>query len=137
MYKKILVPIDGSEHSLKALDVAKELGEQFKSEIHIFTVLDTVATPYVVKIEVPDEAIETTGKILNEAKKNITPYSYDIYTKYKKGNPAEEILKYAEDEDIGLIVIGNRGLGAFSRTLLGSVSNKIINNAKTSVLLVK
>ena len=137
MYKRILVPIDGSEHSLKALEVAKELGEKFQSEIHILTVLDTVTTPYVVKIEVPDEAIKTTGKILDEAKKKVMPYDYDVYTNYEKGKPAEEILKYVEDKDIGLIVIGNRGLGAFSRTFLGSISNKIINNSEISVLLVK
>ncbi len=137
MYKRILVPIDGSDHSLKALEKAKELGEKFQSEIYILTVLDVVAIPYVVKVEIPEEAIESTGKILNDAKKSIMPYEYDLYTEYKKGRPIEEIIKYVEEKNIDLIVIANRGLGAFSRTLLGSVSNKVINNVEIPVLLVK
>ena len=53
------------------------------------------------------------------------------------GSPAEEIVNVAEDRGCSLIIVGNRGLGAFSRTLLGSVSNKVINASKISVLVVK
>lgn len=143
MYKRILVPIDGSEHSLKALEVAKELGEQFKSEIYILSVIqevtriDPVPASYAVIDVIPEGAVDITKQILEKAEMNIRPYDYKIQIEYKIGKPAEEILKYANDKDVGLIVIGNRGLGAFSRTFLGSVSNKVINNTKRPVLLIK
>ena len=53
------------------------------------------------------------------------------------GNAAEQIVNVAEERGCSLIIVGNRGLGAFSRTLLGSVSNKVINTSKISVLVVK
>lgn len=143
MYKRILVPIDGSEHSLKALEIAKELGEKFQSEIYILSVIqeitriDPVPASYAVIDVIPEGAVDITTQILEKAEMNLRPYGYKIHTEYKIGKPAEEILKYADNKDISLIVIGNRGLGAFSRTFLGSVSNKVINNTKRPVLLIK
>ncbi len=143
MYKKILVPIDGSDHSLKALQVAKELGEKFHSEIYILSVIqeitriDPVPASYAVVDVIPEGAVDITTEILEKAEMSIRPYDNKIHVEYKIGKPAEEILKYANDKDISLIIIGNRGLGAFSRTFLGSVSNKVINNTKRPVLLIK
>ena len=56
---------------------------------------------------------------------------------YTNGSPAQKIVEFADKNGIDLIVMGNRGLGAFSRTLLGSVSNKVINTAKCDVYVVK
>lgn len=143
MYKKILVPVDGSEHSLDALEVAKEIGERFQSEIHIFSVvqeitaIDPMPSSYVVKNQVPMGAVEATKKILENAKEKVNSYEYGLQTKYEIGRPPDLILRYAEDEDVDLIIMCNRGLGAFSRTLLGSVSHKVLNSTKKSVLLVK
>lgn len=143
MYKKILVPIDGSEHSLKALEVAKKIGEKFESEIFIFSVvqeitaIDPIPATYIVTNQVPTGAVEATKKILEKAKLKIEPYEYGIHTEYDIGRPAEVILKFAEEKDTDLIIMCNRGLGAFSRTLLGSVSHKVLNSTEKSVLLVK
>ena len=67
----------------------------------------------------------------------VEPYEFGVKTEYLLGNVAKEIVKYAEEKEVGLIVIGSRGLGAFSRTLLGSVSNKVINATMASVLVTK
>lgn len=143
MYKRILVPIDGSEHSLKALEVAREIGEKFQSEIYIYSVvqeisaIDPITTSYMITNRVPEGAVEVTKKILNDAKTKIENYENNVHTDYEIGRPPELILRYADKNDIDLIVMSNRGLGAFSRTFLGSVSNKVLNSTEKSVLLVK
>ncbi len=60
-----------------------------------------------------------------------------VKTQCLQGDIAGEILDYAKRECADLIVMGSRGLGAFSKTLLGSVSNKIANRGDISVLIVK
>ena len=61
----------------------------------------------------------------------------EVETCVRVGRASEEILKCAEEKDVDLIVIGSRGLGGFSRTLLGSVSDKVLNAAKVPVLVNK
>lgn len=67
----------------------------------------------------------------------LADYDYPHYTDYRVGDPASEIIEYAKEKRVNLIVMGNRGMGIVSRTLLGSVSNKVINNSPISVLVVK
>ncbi|QQK07282.1 universal stress protein [Miniphocaeibacter halophilus] len=143
MYKRILVPIDGSEHSLRALEVAKEIGEKFESEIYIYSVvqeisaIDPITTSYMITNRVPQGAVDVTKKILEDAKTKIENYKNEVHTDYEIGRPPELILRYADNKNVDLIVMSNRGLGAFSRTFLGSVSNKVLNSTDKSVLLVK
>ena len=63
--------------------------------------------------------------------------SEKVHLIVKTGDPANEILTVAEEGTYDLIIMGNRGLSRFSKTFLGSVSNKILNHAKTDVLIVK
>ncbi len=143
MFDKILVPIDGSECSLRALDKARQIGEKFQSEIYILSVVQEinivkqVPTSYTYSTQIQEGSLEMTKEILNNAKARVEPYEFGVKTEYLLGNVAKEIVKYAEEKEVGLIVIGSRGLGAFSRTLLGSVSNKVINATMASVLVTK
>lgn len=142
MFKKILVPIDGSESSKASLKEAMQLGERFGSQLIIFTVVPEFAvfeeypTNYPFSEDIVKANTMHAEKLLNQVRSEMV-YEGDIVTHFETGSPATEIVNYAEDNDVDLIVIGNRGLGAFSRTLLGSVSNKVLNHAKTNVLVVK
>ncbi len=60
-----------------------------------------------------------------------------VETRYLKGDIAREILDCAKREQVDLIVMGSKNRGVFSRTLLGSVSNKVVNHSEVSVLIVK
>lgn len=141
--KKLLVPIDGSEGSMKALDKAIELGLNFQSEIYVISVIpevyliDQVPNAYTYVDGINDTAIDMTTKILDSAKEKLKDYPYPTSAHYEVGNIAREILSFADEQDIDLIVMGNRGLGAFSRTFLGSISNKVINQSHIDVLVVK
>lgn len=141
MYKKILVPIDGSQDSYCALKEAELLAESFDSKMIILTVL----TDANVIEHYPGNFLSTDfkkaqalrgEKILNKAMETVETKG-EVETCVRVGRASEEILKCAEEKDVDLIVIGSRGLGGFSRTLLGSVSNKVLNTAKIPVLVNK
>lgn len=141
MYNKILVPVDGSQDSYCALKEGELLAQAFDSKLIILTVLtDTnVIEHYPGNFLSTDfkKAQEQRGqRILDKALETID-YKGDVETCVRVGRASEEILKCSEDKQADLIVIGSRGLGGFSRTLLGSVSDKVLNAAKVPVLVNK
>lgn len=138
---KILVPVDGSKNSERAVIEAKTYGECVGGEITILTVMKPITTMYYGNIElskVDNENLERSRQeILNKTLKEFKDYPAPVHTKLRKGSPADEILEEAKEGAYDLIVMGSRGLGAFTRTILGSVSNKVLNHANTNVLTIK
>lgn len=140
---KILVAVDGSENSERALKEAKKYGEMSQAEITILSVLN-----HGFALQSSKETSADNGKteqtreeigeaILTEALKSFKDYEGEVYTSLRNGYPADEILEEADFGEFDLIVMGSRGLGLFSRTFLGSVSNKVLNHTKSNVLIVK
>lgn len=140
---KILVPVDGSKSSNKSVEVAKEIGKKFEAELLIMTVVSETSifeqypTNFPYTLEVNKANTERAEYVLKEVEESLKDYPYKVELFHTMGSPAEEIVNVAEERECSLIIVGNRGLGAFSRTLLGSVSNKVINESKISVLVVK
>ncbi len=139
--EKILVPIDGSANSERAIMKAKKYAECFGGKIILLTVVKPLSLTYYGNIELSkldNENLENAKKeVLQEALTMFDDFEGEVQANLRKGNPAEEILEEIEEEDYDLVVMGSRGLGAFSRTVLGSVSNKVLNHAKTNVLIVR
>lgn len=139
---KILVPIDGSEFSRKALLKAKELGSAMNSEITILNVIRPMQDyKYVHNKDFSREGerllVRESNLLLEDSLTLFDDYPGKVESLYKRGDPVEEIVNLAEEGNYNLVIMGSRGLGAFSRTLLGSVSDKVIHHIKTSVLIVK
>ena len=61
----------------------------------------------------------------------------EVETRVLKGNPAEKIVSFAEDNNIDMIIVGSLGKGGYERLVLGSVSEKIVRHAKVPVLVVR
>lgn len=140
--KKILVAVDGSKASDKALDEAKKIGTFLNSEITIIYVMeDIMSHPYVHIKDYEgslNEAFKEQGtRVLDSAMERFKDYNGKVETLLDKGNPGNRIVKIAEDGGYDLIVMGSRGLNAVSRVMIGSVSNKVINRVEISVLIVK
>lgn len=139
--KKILVTIDGSDNSERALIEAKKLGELTDGEITILTITDPITMlghSYPEISEEDSHLLKAAGEYhLEEAVKIMDDFNGKVNTKLKSGSPADEILKEAENGNYHLIVMGRRGIGVFSRRILGSVSNKVLNHAQTNVFIVK
>ncbi len=141
---KILVAVDGSEQSKRALEKAKEIGNLFNSELIIMHVSNTIRNlhPHVISNQLESEVENLLWiegkKLLDEIDEESKDYEGKITAFIKSGEPGEEIIKKAKIENCDLVIIGSRGLNAFSRTMLGSVSNKVVNHLDgISVMVVK
>lgn len=141
MFKKIIVPTDGSEFSRRAFSHALELSRNLNSEIIL---LHVAATPealgYVLS---PGEAVVqerpnvNSEYVLTNTQKDIDTKGVKLISKLKPGQPAAEILKEIENNDIDLVVMGTHGYGPITGSLMGSVSQKVLIKTKVPVLLVK
>lgn len=140
--KKILVSVDGSDNSNRALLEAKMMGQCTGADVDILNVIKyQKVRPF---ISLNDESIQSMDdlkilgeKILNDAEKLFDDFPGNVNLKLRTGNPADVIMKEAKEGDYDLIVMGNRGLGTFSRTLMGSVSSKVLNHSNRNILIVK
>ena len=137
MYQRILAALDGSGHSLRAAQQAVDQvllnpGAQldFISVIAIDVYSDMVYDPAETHGEAQREIIQPAVDIALDA--GVEPQTVILH-----GRPADEIMEYASQHDVDLIVIGSRGLNALQELALGSVSHKVIVSAACPVLVVK
>ncbi len=147
MYKHILVPVDGSDHSFKALDIAAELSGKYSSTLTLVHVVPSTEIPKGLqkwaKSEQflnPPEAIyqqAIADGILESAESRLTGKNIaTIKHATEHGDAAKGILKAAEREKADLIVLGTRGLSDFQGMVLGSVAHKVTHAAKCTVITV-
>lgn len=139
--RRILVPTDFSEISAQAFTYAEELARQYSAEIHLLHVLEK--NPPILLIRTFDMTNESAAqKIENDAKNLLSEFrnrfSKDLNVKevLLHGNDFEEIVEYAELNDIDLIVIATHGRTGVLHTLLGSVAEKVIRYSKVPVLVI-
>lgn len=145
--KKILVAIDGSPMSDKAAEEAVRLAagnpSQFKSKVYAMLVLPsaprTTFTDFVPPRPVTEteEWEELRSKIFYVVEKNANDVGVPLEVKVAYGDPVDELLDFAVREEIDVIVIGSTGKGFLKRKVLGSVSDKVVRNAKCSVYVVR
>lgn len=147
---KIVLAIDGSDFSKAAVKELAKLPLPNDSEVSIINVYEHPAmmTPELISTTVSldsyyqefiSNAHKIGKKIVSEAVKVLKEKngSLTITTSIESGLPKKIILEKAESFDADLIVVGSQGQGAFSRILLGSVSQYLATHAKCSVLIVK
>lgn len=140
MYNKVLVATDGSGFSHRALKVAVEHAKRFQSEILLLFVFKqprNYGTFSGSSVEYSEEQIEEISRKIFEATiKDIDTTGVTINTKLRLGKPAIEIIEEA-NEDVDLIVMGNRGHGTVTGAVTGSVAQKVLRLASCPVLVVK
>jgi len=145
--KKILVAIDGSPMSDKAAEEAVRLAagnpSQFKSKVYAMLVLPsaprTTFTDFVPPRPVTEteEWEELRSKIFYVVEKNANDVGVPLEVKVAYGDPVDELLDFAVREEIDVIVIGSTGKGFLKRKVLGSVSDRVVRNARCSVYVVR
>jgi len=137
-FKKILVPLDGSIYSEKALVRACDLVNAFDSSlVLVYVVEKSIPINLLDRKEYLEILRKFGNKIMEKANTVISKKGISAKTFLKEGNIANEIVKLAKKEKCDLIIVGNKGLGSVTRMLLGSVSNKISQSSSCSVLIVK
>ena len=140
---KILLPVDGSANSLRAVQHVIDNAGWFREplELHLLTVQLPVASgmikTFIKQSQLNDyyrdeglAALKESRSILDAAKR---PYQHHIGV----GEAAATIVEYAREKQCELIIMGSHGRGAFAGALLGSVAGKVVHSAPVPVLLVK
>ncbi len=143
---KILVPVDGSAHSLKALEIAADIAKTRRAEIYVISVTASIGgledheiSPHrrerheeIVR-ELADAAIQKARELLATQKVEVK-FSQTVSSAV---SVPDAIIDFAEAEKIDLIVIGSLGLSVSSRFKIGSIASQVVKYSPCSVYLVK
>ena len=147
--ERILVGVDGSAPSLKAVDFAADLANKYDAELillkvvpHLPPELDSAVEEYARSEHIPVPAAELmltmADSILDDARRNAyTKGAARISAEPSVGDPAQEIITVAQDRQADLIVVGSRGRGRLAGLLLGSVAQKVMSLAHCPVVVVR
>jgi nucleotide-binding universal stress UspA family protein len=137
MFERILLAVDGSRHSTKAVPAAADLASRYGAEVLVFHAREhELALGVDVDAETPDEAMTLVDGIVRELKDRGIAVRGEI-VRVPLGDTARAILDATHDEHVDLIVMGTRGLSEWSRLLMGSVAHEIVHLADIPVLVVR
>jgi nucleotide-binding universal stress UspA family protein len=142
MYGKILVPTDGSDASISALDEAVELADDLGSSIHVVSVVEQ-AQYAPMNTPSPDliDSLEANAQdALDRAITRVEAAGLadaDVDGTVASGTAHESIVSYVDEHDIDLVVMGTHGRTGLDRVLLGSVTEKVVRLSPVPVLTVR
>ena len=139
LFEKILITTDGSEKNKPAVLEALRIGRECKSKVYAAYVIDS---GIFESASAGTAAADAWALLQSEAATSLAHVKskgegVDLKTVILEGKPAAEIVKYATEHEIDLIVIGTQGKKGIERLLLGSVAENIIRSAPCRVLVVK
>lgn len=139
MYDSILVATDGSDNAATAVDHAVELARQLERPLYGLAVVDT-RTAYDSGIVDPEEVRarqhERAASALEALETRAAEAGVEAETTIRTGVPYEEIIAYATDNDLSVIVVGSRGRSGFREAVLGSTADALVRLATQPVLVV-
>ncbi len=145
MFEKILVPVDGSETSWRAMSEAQELANAFHGELVVVNVIQPYNNSAMLVVPL-DQATISQGNaeltkignsVLETAKEKLESFKGKKSFDLEVGHPSERILAICKEKQCTAIVIGSRGLSGIAEFFLGSVSSKVSQYADVPVLIVK
>jgi len=137
---KILVAVDGSKPSLKAVQLLIDHADWYRGapEVELVTVhLPVPTVRHLNKAQLEKYYAEEGEAMLAQAKKKLDAARVPYQARVLVGPVAETIVEHAQAKGCDLIYIGTRGMTALGKALLGSIANKVLHISETPVLLVK
>ena len=146
MINNILVPVDGSKQSDKALEFACNLASKYNAKLHIQHTVEVTLHEHAMFVgsagfafEASDEDVQKAGRsVIEAATKIVDEHGCKLVeTEIAQGSPTQNILDRAKENDIDMIVMGSRGLSDLSGLLLGSVSHKVSHLAECTCVTVR
>ena len=146
-FKRILVPIDFSEHSARTVLSAINLASRDNATIqllHVFQMADYVVTPFAQRKHLSKLDPSRLSVAEQEARESLAAFEQQVVSRGIKaeayirvGYPFDEIVAMADHFNVDLIVIGSRGLSGMTRLLVGSTAERVVEHAPCPVLVVK
>jgi nucleotide-binding universal stress UspA family protein len=154
MFKKILVPLDGSRFSVRALPYATELAQRFGAEVMLIQIVEPATpliapaapgmeSPVVTEAAMQQERIQNKRKIsrarryLSRKLREIAPEGVKAASHVEVGLPADSIMEVCQKEKIDLVVMTTHGRSGLKRALMGSVADKVIRESGHPVLVIR
>jgi nucleotide-binding universal stress UspA family protein len=142
MYKKILVPLDGSELAKRALDEAEKLAKCFGAEITLFQVVPFMpiygSPELVTPLIVDEKQKEGAERYLLNVAEELEKRELKVTTMVRTGQQvALEIIDYSKQSGADLIVMCTHGRSGITRWMLGSIAQKVLSRAETPILLIR
>ncbi|MGA8261442.1 MAG: universal stress protein [Arenicellales bacterium] len=140
MIKKILAPVDGSEHSKRALELACDLAARYDATLYLLHVILMTPTTNITLVlggtslhaDAPrDECEKAGGKVLEAARQVARDRGIDqVETSIVDGPAAQRILSSARDNEVDMIVMGRRGASDIAGIVVGRVKHKVSDLAE-------
>lgn len=141
---RILVPTDFSKHSENALAYASAFAEKFNAELYLLHVVQDLAlfVPEAVTAAPPitppvEQLTAAVREALTRVIDNHNLRRFNVHAEVREGSPFYEIVRFAKDLDIDLIIMGTHGRAGLVHVLLGSVAEKVVRKAPCPVLTVR
>jgi nucleotide-binding universal stress UspA family protein len=144
LYPKILVPVDGSDVSYRALDTALFLAGKLGSDITVIHVMEDIPLTHIQSQKLLEDlweismACKQQGQdILLKCSDAATKKRLTIKAVLLQGNPSSVILDFSKKDKHDLIIMGSRGSGKFKELILGSVSSKVLHHSSCPVMIIR
>lgn len=140
--KKILIATDGSKNAKRAAYYGVNLAKIAGAEVHALYVISTqhAVTTRTVKgwSEGFEECLTNKGRAaIDDVEKLGKEAGVKVEPEFLKGIPADEILEYAQENNIDLIVMGTQGLTGIKKFLIGSVAEKVVRHSRVPVMVIR
>jgi nucleotide-binding universal stress UspA family protein len=142
--RRILVPTDFSKHSHNALNYAVAFADKFGAELYLLHVVQDLALfiPEAVSVAPPvAPAVEQMTAAVHEALQRVVRENdlgrFKVHCEVREGTPFYEIIQFARESDIDLIIMGTHGHTGLAHVLLGSVTEKVVRKAPCPVLTIR
>lgn len=138
MIKKILVAYDGSNESHSAFLFGLDMAKKFEADLEVLSVVRVLEPPEDVETrDNLERGREHYEKFFKQLRHEAKELGLHIKTEVALGHPAEQIIRWAEKNQINVIVMGHQTKNTFGRWLLGSTPDKVVHHAPCTVTIVK
>jgi|SRR5580704_6773025 nucleotide-binding universal stress UspA family protein len=137
LFQTILVAYDGSPQAQRATDIAFSLAEAMQSRLLIFAVIRPPEPAARAELNaILEDARDHYEQSFTQLRERAKQAGVEVQTEIEVGHPAEHIVHRAEQIQAGLIIMGRRGISAFQRWMLGSISERVLRYAHCPVMVV-
>lgn len=150
MFERILVPLDGSRFSGRALTYAIEIAKRFNSEVSLIEVVTPTTPEQVTSLsaeatQIAKEAaqsqdrrhIERAKRYLSKKLQEVTAHGARGSYHTVLGDPAKTIIGFCQKESVGLVIMTTSGKGRLKRAILGSVADEVVRESGIPVLAIR
>lgn len=137
MFKKILVPLDGSEVAESILPFVENSATAHKAKIVLLRVALAHTLPGQDEMKAEVEAVREAEQYIKRVEENLRKKGFDVESHVRYGKGAEEIVDFCHEPDVDAVAMSTHGRTGVGRWLLGSVAEKVIRHCPVPVVLFR